>query len=128
CMALGYEDWADGKILKTDTKLVKETLKEKFKEKTKEEWSIFFKDVDACVEPVMSLNETKEDKHLNQRQMFVETKLPHKKDIKVKQVGCPIKFLNCPVEYEYAGYPEGYHTKDVLNYLGYSDEDIEDMI
>lgn len=128
CMALGYEDWADGKILKTDTKLVKETLKEKFKEKTKEEWSIFFKDVDACVEPVMSLNETKEDKHLNGRQMFVETKLPHKKDIKVKQVGCPIKFLNCPVEYEYAGYPEGYHTKDVLNYLGYTDEDIEDMI
>ncbi len=128
CIALDLEDWADGEILKKDLKLVKETLKKKFKEKTKEEWCIIFKDIDACVEPVLSLKETMEDKHLNHRNMFVETKLPHKKEITVKQPGCPIKFLNSPVKYEYAGYPEGYNTKEILNSLGYDDKDIEDMI
>ena len=46
----------------------------------------------------------------------------------VKQMGSPIHLSASPVEYRHAGYPEGYHTKEVLRGLGYGDEEIEEMI
>jgi crotonobetainyl-CoA:carnitine CoA-transferase CaiB-like acyl-CoA transferase len=34
----------------------------------------------------------------------------------------------CPPRYDHAGYPEGYHTEEVLSALGYSPEEIREMI
>lgn len=42
-------------------------------------------------------------------------------------MGCPINLSKCPPRYSHAGYPEGYHTEEILGSLGYSEEEIREM-
>ena len=127
CEGTGHPDWADGKILKNDTPMVKETLVKDFKTKTRDEWVEIFSKLDACVEPVLSLDEASKDEHNVARGMFPDVPLPQAPGKTVKQLGCPIKLSASPVEYKHAGYPEGWDTKEILGGLGYSDEEIADM-
>lgn len=50
-----------------------------------------------------------------------------KDQIRIKQMGCPIALSVTPPEYRHAGYPEGYHTEEILSGLGYSPEEIREM-
>jgi crotonobetainyl-CoA:carnitine CoA-transferase CaiB-like acyl-CoA transferase len=34
----------------------------------------------------------------------------------------------CPPRYDHAGYPEGFHTEQILQSLGYTKEEIAEMI
>ena len=128
CDGLGYPEWRDGKILKTDQPMVKATLRETFLSRTLEEWKEIFSELDACVEPVMDIEEVSRDEHLISRGMWPEVEIPLTDGLTVKQMGSPIHLSASPVEYRHAGYPEGYHTREVLRKLGYSDEEIEEMI
>ena len=128
CDTLGYSEWRDGKILKTDQPMVKAKLRETFLSKTLEEWKEIFSESDACVEPVMNIEEVSRDEHLISRGMWPEVEIPLTDGLTVKQMGSPIHLSASPVEYRHAGYPEGYHTREVLRKLGYSDEEIEEMI
>ena len=128
CQALGCPEWADGKVLKEDTALVKETFRARFKQKTQAEWTEIFAGYDACVEPVLSLEEAAEDEHINARGLVPEVPLPQAPGKTVRQLGCPIKLSACPAEYRHAGYPEGWHTEEVLSALGYTKEEITDMV
>ena len=128
CDTLGYSEWRDGKILKTDQPMVKAKLRETFLSKTLEEWKEIFSESDACVEPVMNIEEVSRDAHLISRGMWPEVEIPLTDGRTVKQMGSPIHLSASPVEYRHAGYPEGYHTREVLRGLGYSDEEIEEMI
>lgn len=127
CIAMEFPEWSDGSILKTDLPLVKRTFREKFLTKTKEEWSRVFSGLDACVEPVLTLEEAVADEHNRLRGMWPEVPLPSQWDKRVKQMGCPIKLSECPPEYKHAGYPAGFHTYDVLKAYGFTDEEIEDI-
>ena len=42
-------------------------------------------------------------------------------------MGCPINLSECRPEYRHAGYPEGYHTEEILSALGYTEEEIRDL-
>ena len=42
-------------------------------------------------------------------------------------MGCPINLSKCPPRYSHAGYPEGYHTGQILQSLGYTAEEIAGM-
>ena len=128
CDGLGYPQWRDGKILKTGLPMVKATLRETFLSRTLEEWKEIFSELDACVEPVMDIEEVSRDEHLISRGMWPEVEIPLTDGLTVKQMGSPIHLSASPVEYRHAGYPEGYHTREVLRKLGYSDEEIEEMI
>lgn len=125
CNAMQQPEWADGRILKTDLSLVKETFRAKFKEKTRDEWTEIFSHCDACVEPVLTLEEAAQDAHINQRGMLPEVVLPQAPAQRVRQLGCPIKLSACPAQYRHAGYPEGWHTGEVLSGLGYTAEEIK---
>ena len=114
CDAVGLLEWKDGAILKDNSDKVKGKLKDIFLTKTKQEWEEIFSDTDACVESVLSLEEAVADKHLNERGMWPEVELPDTDARKIKQPGCPIKLSKTPVEYKYAGYPEGYHTQEII--------------
>ena len=47
--------------------------------------------------------------------------------IRITQMGCPMNLSKCPPRYDHAGYPEGYHTEEILASLGYSEEEIREM-
>ena len=124
CDGLGYPEWRDGKMLKENPELVKKTFREKFRTKTRDEWTEIFSHLDACVEPVLTMAEAAEDEHLKERKMWPEVEIPLSGGKKIREMGSPLKLSACPPEYRHAGYPEGYHTAEVLGKLGYSEEEI----
>ena len=128
CDGVGHPEWRDGKILRTDTPMVKKELIRIFRSKTREEWTEIFSKSDACVEPVMDLEEVSEDEHLKSRGMWPSVEIPLTEGIRITQMGCPIHLSGSPVQYRHAGYPEGHHTFEILRGLGYSDGEIEEMI
>ena len=77
-----------------------------------------FKDLDCCVEPVLSLREALlEDEHIRARNLVVEVEVPCSGGRTVKQLGSP---MNCqmPSHLRKGGYPLGYHTREVIQELG----------
>lgn len=127
CDTLGLSEWRDGRILRKDTALVKETLRKKFRTKTQAEWTEIFRGADACVEPVLTLEEASRDEHLNARGMWPEVEIPLTGGRKIREMGSPLRMSACPPEYRHAGYPTGYHTEEVLRSLGYDEEQIQKM-
>lgn len=125
CEALNCSEVFDKNLQKTDPVKVKEIFKKRFLEKTRAEWEEIFNKTDACVEPVLSLEEAVEDPHLNERGMWTEVKLPSGKTI--KQIGCPIHLSKCPPVYGKAGVMVGEDTDKILGKLGYSEGEISDM-
>ncbi len=127
CKGLGFPEWVDGAVLKTQPSAVKAAFRARFKEKTRDEWAGVFAKLDACVEPVLSLKEASQDEHINARGLIPQVPLPQAPERCVRQVGCPIKLSVSPAEYKHAGWPEGWHTQEVLSALGYSAEEIKNM-
>lgn len=128
CDGIGHPEWRDGAILRTSTPMVKKELARIFLTKTRAEWTEVFEKLDACVEPVMDLDEVAQDEHLNSRGMWPSVKIPLTGGKTITQMGSPIHLSESPVQYRHAGYPEGYHTFEILRGLGYSDEEIEGMV
>lgn len=127
CDGLGYPQWRDGDILKEHADMVKETFRRAFLTKTRDEWTIIFSNLDACVEPVLTMAEASEDNHLLHRGMWPAVPIPLAEGLEITQMGCPLNLSECPPEYHHAGYPEGYHTMQILTELGYSEEKIRDL-
>ena len=128
CDGMGHPEWRDGKILRTKPEMVKEVFRSVFKTRTRDEWTEVFRDLDACVEPVMDLEEVSNDEHLVRRGMWPEVEVPLTDHISVRQMGCPMHLSKCPPAYRHAGYPEGFHTEEILSSLGYSQEEIKELI
>ncbi len=138
CKGLGKPEWSDGAVLRTKegTEEAKETFRRIFRTRTRDEWTEVFRELDACVEPVMSLEEVTRDPHLNARGMWPEVEVPgtevagagYAGTVRITQMGNPLHLSECPPRYDHAGFPEGYHTEAVLAGLGYSAAEIEEMI
>lgn len=127
CEGLGHPEWADGEILKRDTDLVKKTFAAVFLTRTREEWTVVFQRLDACVEPVLTLEEASCDPHLTERGMWPEVPLPQAPGRTIRQMGCPVRLSETPPEYRHAGYPEGWHTREFLESMGYTEGEISEM-
>lgn len=119
-----FSDTLDIKAKDATDISIKDEIKEKIKSKTLNEWVEIFKDKDCCVEPVLDLNEVLEDDHIKERELIIEMDVDGKK---VKQFASPIKYSKSKQEYRFAGKNIGSDTKEILESLGYSKEDIEKM-
>ena len=86
CEAMGHPEWKDGKILRTDAAMVKQTFRDIFRTKTQKEWTEIFSTLDACVEPVMDLQEVSDDEHLLHRGMWPEVRIPLSDGVTIKQI------------------------------------------
>ena len=126
CEAMGHSEWKDGKILRTEAAVVKQTFRDTFRTKTQKEWVEIFSTLDACVD--MDLQEVSDDEHLLHRGMWPEVQIPLSDGVTIKQMGCPVHLSKCPPRYTHAGYPEGYHTEEILTSLGYAKEEIDTMV
>ena len=127
CKGLGLEG-EPGADLRLDSEETKRMVREAFRTRTMEEWCEVFSELDACVEPVLTLEEAKNDEQILQRRMMPEVPLPEELPgpSAVRQPGCPLKLSACPPEYRHTGYPTGYHTQEILGQLGFSKSQIKE--
>lgn len=129
CMGIGCPDLIEGTVLPDHVQVVKDRICKVIKEKTRQEWITIFQDLDACVEPVLSLEESLiQDEQIQYREMVVDVSIPLSNGRKVTQLGNPIKLSKCPVEYKHAAYPVGFHTEEILRKLGYTKEELESLM
>jgi alpha-methylacyl-CoA racemase len=122
CQAIGRPDLMPVGIAPEDCGRIKSELCALFKTKTLEEWITFFAGIDACIEPVLTMNEVAADPQTQARQMIVDVPLPDGKTI--RQFAHPIKFSQTPPQYRFAGLPAGTHNQEILLDIGYTGEDI----
>lgn len=125
CKTIGRPDLISGGVSPANLSNIKSQIREIFKKKTRDEWTTLFDKTDACVEPVLSLEEALNHPHAKERGLIVDVELPNGK--KVRQPATPIKFSKTPCTYTTTGVAGGVHTREVLLDLGYSEEDIEEF-
>ena len=125
CQTINCPDLIPEGIYPLEIYRIKEQIRDVIKSKTRDEWIEIFRDVDACVEPVLSVSEALNDDHAKERALVVDVKLPDGRS--VKQLANPIKFSETPPEYGEVGVPAGLHTEEVLHELGYKEGEIEDF-
>ena len=124
CRIIDREDLIPHGIVPPHLEKVKKEIREIFLQKTRDQWTKIFSQVDACVEPVLSLAEAIADENTRARGMVVEFALPSGE--KLKQIANPIKFSATKQEYRALGCPAGTHTREVLLEIGYTEEQIRD--
>jgi alpha-methylacyl-CoA racemase len=125
CGAIGRPDLMTAGIAPDDGGKIKNEFCFLFKTKTLEEWVNFSAGIDACIEPVLTMNEVAADPQTQARQMIVEVPLPDGKI--VRQFANPIKFSQTATQYRFAGVPAGTHNREILLGLGYTGEEIEEF-
>jgi crotonobetainyl-CoA:carnitine CoA-transferase CaiB-like acyl-CoA transferase len=125
CETIGRPDLIEGGVAPADLSRVKEEVRAILKGRTRDAWLALFANVDACVEPVLSIGEALADPLVSARGMVVEMDLPGGGT--VRQLGHPIRYSATPPEYRTAGCCAGAHTREVLQGLGYRDEEIDDF-
>jgi alpha-methylacyl-CoA racemase len=101
---------------------LKSILAEYFLSKTLADLEPIFKNQDACLSPILSMEEVAKDAHWRERKMVFETKHPKYGDI--LQFGSPFHFSDTPFAYRMHPPEHGEHTEEILKSLGYSSEDI----
>jgi alpha-methylacyl-CoA racemase len=123
CRAIGRPDLVAGTVQPPDPAKVKDEVRRIFKSKTRDQWTEIFGRTDACVEPVLSLEEALSQPQAKERGWLVEVELPNGQ--RVRQLASPIKFSETPLHHGPAGVPADTHTREVLLELGYREEEID---
>ena len=124
CRALGGEEltphqYATG----TQGDGVVAQLEEIFLTKTRDEWVEYLDDFEICHGPVNDFQEVFSDPQVLHRDMVLE--VDHPTEGRIKQVGFPIKFSATPGRVRLPSPGYGEHTREVLQDLRYTEEDIE---
>ncbi|MDQ0220511.1 CoA transferase [Peribacillus cavernae] len=128
CEALGIPHMVNlaGNTKPEDKRTFKEAVKEAFLEKTYGEWLNIFKDVEACVEPVLKLSETIEHPQIQARNMIVD--VPRNNGTSQRQIASPIKSTAYKQQYKYIGGKRGANTLEVLQQIGLDENQINELI
>ena len=127
CTALGLEDLAKLGLSPQPEhqKKLKDALRIEFEKHDFAELSALFAELDACVEPVLSLGEAVRHPQLQARQ--VVTQVPRGDGTTQAQIACALKFSEGLPEPRHIGAQLGAHTDEVLRELGFSAERILDL-
>jgi alpha-methylacyl-CoA racemase len=92
-----------------------------FRNKTRDEWSVIFNGKDACVSPVLELDEVDQDPHLIERRSFQNI------DGALQPAVAP-RLSRTPGKSDRPGRPRGSETGGVLEDLGYTSEEISTLL
>ena len=104
---------------------VKQRVTEVIRSRDLSHWEDVFKDVDACVGPVLTVKEATMSEHAKARGLVVE--VPGPDGTPIPQIAYPTRFSKYKPEYHRAGPSLGQDTSDVLKDLGLSGADIADL-
>jgi len=123
CEAVGRSDLVYSQFTQGEEQLrVIENLRDLFEKKTQREWVDFFKDLDACCEPVSNFEEVFRHPQVLHRRMVKEITDPV--EGKIRQIGNPIKSSLPSSDADTPPPLQGEHTTEVLTAAGYSEEEI----
>ena len=126
CETIGRRDFILKQFIEGEEQLrIIEEVQKLFKTKTQKEWVDLFKNVDACCEPILTLEEVSHHPQVLHRQMVKE--LEHPVEGKTQQIGSPIKSSQFSFEVRTPPPAWGEHTIEVLKTIGYSEEDIRHL-
>jgi crotonobetainyl-CoA:carnitine CoA-transferase CaiB-like acyl-CoA transferase len=101
-------------------------LQAKFDEQPGGAWLELFAAAEIPAAPINTVEEAVNDPQTRARSMIVQ--LDHPALGKARSIGNPVKFSETPVSYRLPPPLLGEHTSEVLCELGYSDEDVRDML
>ncbi|MCH7714358.1 MAG: CoA transferase [Chloroflexi bacterium] len=128
CRALDREDLAPHQNAQGKQRAeVYRALEETFLTRTRDEWFELLKDQSISVGKVYSLAEALADPQVAQRGMVVEVEAPGAPGGVVRQVGIPLRLSDTPGKVRHVGAVAGEHTAQVLESLGYTPDQVDDM-
>ena len=88
-------------------------------------WKNKFNKIDACIEPVLSINEVANHPMFESRKMILEIKLAN--DHQIKQIAPAVKFSENREDF-FVGKKLGEDSETILRSIGYSDARIDQLI
>jgi len=95
-------------------------LENVFAQRTFAQWTTLFEDIDCCVTPVLSFEESLKNEQLLARGMVVESD-------GIKQFAPPYKISDMPFEVRLPAPAAGEHGEDILREAGYSADEIASL-
>jgi len=123
CKALGREDLIPKQFVEGEERSsLFEEIGKIIKTKTRQGWEVFFKDADACIEPVLEIEEVLSHPQFLHRGIFSE--VDHPVEGKITQIGFPIKFSEMSGDIRTPPPQAGEHTEVLLRSIGYSQSEI----
>jgi len=129
CTGIGREDLIDKVPLEHKGgeawREIKEAIAAAFEEKTQAEWIEVFAELDACVEPVLTIEEMSRHPHTAARNMVVS--VPGPDNTTQRQIGSPFKFSSTEAAYRHQGSKLGEHTDEALAESGFTEDEIRSL-
>ncbi len=126
CKTVGKEEWVENHLLKyKDGSETTEALKALFASKSRDEWEKIFKDVESCITPVLTPDESLENEHYKERGMIFTMDDPDRGE--TLQIGFPAKFSD-DLNFKRSPAPFfGQHTDEVLMDIGLTEQELEEL-
>jgi crotonobetainyl-CoA:carnitine CoA-transferase CaiB-like acyl-CoA transferase len=122
CQGVGREDLIEKQFEAPGSDAHRE-VEAIFRERTRADWTEFASNHDCCLEPVLDLGEALDSDLVKAREMVVTLDQPGTDG--VRQIGVPVKLSRTPGGVHGPAPAFGEQTREVLEGLGYGDEDIE---
>jgi alpha-methylacyl-CoA racemase len=126
CRGVGRDDLVEKQFERPGTEAHGE-VERIFMERTRDEWQRFASEHDCCLEPVLGLDEALDSELVRAREMVVSLAQPGA-GADVRLLGVPVKLSRTPGGPAGPGPALGEHTNEVLASLGYSDEEIAELL